>query len=159
MTVAMAGGLRLVSVDFDHPDAVALRTAMVDEVTQVYGGQRDHGSGEGAKGIDPDSVVVTVLGYLDDEPVAHGLVRRLGDDLEIKRMYVAPTARGHGAASALLLELEKHCLAQGAPRIVLHTGDRQSAAIRTYRGHGYTPIPIYPPYVGMPASLCFEKVL
>lgn len=155
----MNGPLRFEDVPFDHPDAVALRTAMVDEVTQVYGGQRDHGSGEGAKGIDPDAVVVTVVGYLDGEPVTQGLVRRLADDLEIKRMYVAPAARGHGAASALLLELEKHCRAEGASRIVLHTGERQTAAIRTYQRHGYTPIPIYPPYVGMPASLCFEKVL
>lgn len=155
----MTRALRLESVGFDHPDAVALRTAMVVEVTQVYGGQRDYGSGEGAKGIDPDSVVATVVGYLDDEPVAQGLVRRLGDDLEIKRMYVAPAARGTGAASSLLVELERCCRSEGAPRIVLHTGERQSAAIRTYERHGYTPIPIYPPYVGMPASLCFEKVL
>ncbi len=132
---------------------------MVEEVTQVYGGQRDHGSDEGAKGIEPSSVLVTVVGRLDGEPVAQGLVRHLGEDLEIKRMYVAPAARGRGVASALLLELEEHCRAQGAPRIVLHTGERQAAAIRTYRAHGYTPIPIYPPYVGMPASLCFEKVL
>lgn len=151
--------LRLETVDFDHPDAVVLRAAMVDEVTQVYGGQRDHGSGEGATGIDPNSVVATVVGYLDDEPVAQGLLRRLGDDLEIKRMFVTPAARGTGAASALLLELEKHGRAEGVPRIVLHTGERQSAAIRTYERHGYTPIPIYPPYVGMPASLCFEKIL
>lgn len=155
----MTQELRLESVDYDHLDAVTLRAAMVDEVTQVYGGQRDHGSGEDATGIDPHEVVVTVVGYLGDIAVAQGLVRRLGDDLEIKRMYVAPTARGHGAASALLLKLEKHCRAQEATRIVLHTGERQAAAIRTYERHGYTPIPIYPPYVGMPASLCFEKVL
>ena len=155
----MTDALRLEAVPFADPDAVALRTAMVQEVTQVYGGQRDHGSDEGAKGIDPDAVVVTVVGHLDGLPVAQGLVRRLGDDLEIKRMYVAPAARGRGAASALLLELERHCRAEGASRIVLHTGERQTSAIRTYERHGYTPIPVDPPYVGMPASLCFEKVL
>ncbi len=155
----MSGTLRVERVPFEHPDAVALRSEMVDEVTQVYGGQRDYGSGEGAKGIEPESVVATVVGYLDDVPVAQGLVRRLGEDLEIKRMYVAPTARGTGAASVLLLALEDECRTLGAARIVLHTGDRQAAAIRTYARHGYSPIPIYEPYVGMPASLCFAKVL
>ena len=155
----MTSALRLDRVPYDHPDAVSLREAMVAEVTSVYGSQRDDASGQDSKGITPESVVVTLVGYLDGVPVAQGLVRRLGDDLEIKRMYVDPAARGLGAASVLLLALEDECRALGVPRIVLHTGDRQLAAIRTYEGPGYTPIPIYEPYVGMPASLCFEKVL
>ena len=84
---------------FDHPDAVALRGAMVSEVTQAYGSQRD-GAGTGdARGIEPSSVVLTLVGHDDaDVPVAHALLRWLGDDLEIKRRYVAPDARGLGAA-------------------------------------------------------------
>lgn len=154
------GGLVVRRVAFDHPDAVALREAMVAEVNGVYGGQRDHGGSSGAAaGIDPAGVLVTVVGYADDRPVAHALLRRLGDDVEIKRMYVAPDARGLGAAHALMEELEDAARSAGAARVVLHTGDRQIAAVRTYQHHGYTPIDVYEPYVGMPASLCFEKVL
>jgi GNAT superfamily N-acetyltransferase len=145
-------------VGFDHADAVALREAMVAEVTTIYGAQRDAG-GSGATGIDPSSVLVTLVGYVDDRPVAHALLRRLGDEVEIKRMFVAPEARGLGAASVMMQALEDTARAAGAARVVLHTGDRQVAAIRTYDRHGYTPIPVYEPYVGMPASLCFEKVL
>lgn len=151
--------LRLERVPYDHPDAVALRDAMVAEVTEVYGSQRDHASDAGAKGITPESVVMTLVGYDGDRPVAHAVLRRLGDDVEIKRMYVSPEARGRGATNALMAALEGEARTLGAPRIVLHTGDRQVAAIRTYERHGYTPIDIYEPYIGMPASLCFEKVL
>ena len=151
--------LRLERVPFDHPDAVALRDAMVAEVTTIYGAQRDAGGGSGATGIDPASVLVTLVGYVDDRPVAHALLRRLGDEVEIKRMFVSPDARGLGAASVMMQALEDAARAVGAARVVLHTGDRQLAAVRTYEHHGYTQIPIYEPYVGMPASLCFEKVL
>lgn len=145
---------------FDDPDAVALRGAMVREVTQAYGSQRDEAGTADARGIEPSSVVLTLVGHdAADVPVAHALLRRLGDDLEIKRMYVAPDARGLGAAELLMVALEDEARALGTHRIVLHTGDRQVAAIRTYERHGYTPIPIYEPYVGMPSSLCFEKVL
>ena len=150
--------LRLERVAFDHPDAVALRDAMVAEVTTIYGAQRD-ASAAGATGIDPADVLVTLVGYVGERPVAHALLRRLGDEVEIKRMFVAPEARGLGAASAMMHALEDAARAVGAARVVLHTGDRQLAAVRTYQRHGYTPIPVYEPYVGMPASLCFEKVL
>jgi GNAT superfamily N-acetyltransferase len=151
--------LRLERVAFDHPDAVALREAMVAEVTTIYGAQRDAGGGSAAAGIDPASVLVTLVGYVGDRPVAHALLRRLGDEVEIKRMFVAPEARGLGAATDLMQALEDDARAAGAARIVLHTGDRQVAAVRAYQRHGYTPIPVYEPYVGMPASLCFEKIL
>ncbi len=132
---------------------------MVAEVTAVYGAQRDRGSSGAPTGVVASSVVATIVGYLADRPVAHALLRRLGDDLEIKRMFVAPDARGLGAADQLMTTLEGEARRLGAARLVLHTGDRQVAAVRTYERHGFTPIEIYEPYVGMPSSLCFEKVL
>jgi len=151
--------VRLERVAFDHPDAVALREAMVAEVAGIYGGQRDRGANGMPTGVDPADVLVTLVGYAAGRPVAHALLRRLGDEIEIKRMFVSPAARGLGAADALMAALEDEARAVGAARIILHTGDRQVAAVRAYRRHGYTPIDVYEPYVGMPASLCFEKVL
>lgn len=153
------GGIAIEHVPYDHPDAVALREQMVAEVKTIYGEQRDAGSSGMPTGVVANTVVLTLVGYAGERPLAHALLRRLGDDLEIKRMFVAPEARGLGAANALMTALEDGARALGATRLILHTGDRQVAAIRTYTRHGYTPIPIYEPYVGMPASLCFEKVL
>lgn len=155
----MTGGLRLERVPYEHPDAVTLRDEMVAEVSGLYGAQRDHDATSPATGIEPGSVVLTVVGYLDERPVAHVLVRRLRDDLEIKRMYVSPDARGLRAADALMAEIEDAARAVDARRLVLHTGERQLAAIRAYQRQGFTPIAVYEPYVGMPESLCFEKVL
>lgn len=156
----MTGAVRLDRVPFDHPDAVALRDAMVAEVSGIYDGQqRDRGSSGMPTGVDPATVLVTLVGYRGDQPVAHALLRRLGDEIEIKRMYVSPDARGLGAADALMTALEDEATSAGATRLVLHTGDQQVAAVRTYQRHGFVPIPVYEPYVGMPASLCFEKVL
>jgi ribosomal protein S18 acetylase RimI-like enzyme len=41
---------------------------------------------------------------------------------------------------------------------VIHTGDRQLAALRFYDRHGYTPIGVFPPYEAVTYSRCFEKV-
>lgn len=155
----MTDGLRLERVPYDHPDAVALRAEMVAEVSGLYGAQRDHDGSSASAGIDPQSVVLAVVGYLGVRPVAHVLLRRLGADLEIKRMYVSPDARGRRAADALLAAIDDAARSLGAPRLVLHTGERQLAAIRTYQRQGFTPIPVYEPYVDMPESLCFEKRL
>lgn len=151
--------IRLERVDFDEPDAISLREAMVAEVSAVYGSNRDYSNDDDGLGIDPQSVVLTLVGYDGEAPVAQAVLRRLGDDLEIKRMYVVPESRGAGASRAMLVELEAEARALSAARVILHTGSRQVAAIRAYERHGYTPIEIYEPYVGMPESLCFEKLL
>ena len=151
--------MKLDRVNFDSPEAVALREAMVAEVSAVYGSNRDYATGEGSKGIDPETVALTLVGYQDDKPVCQAVLRRLGDDLEIKRMYVVPEFRGMGASGAMLMELEAEARARSATRVILHTGERQRAAIASYERNGYSRIEIYGPYVGMPESLCFEKVL
>ena len=151
--------LRVVRVPFDHPDAVALRAAMISEVAELYADLRDDVGESGANSIDPQSVTATLVGYVADRGVSHALLRRRGDDLEIKRMYVAPELRGRGAADTLMAALLRESRILGASRIVLHTGERQIAAVRLYERLGFTPIPVYEPYLGVPGSLCFEKVL
>ncbi len=81
------------------------------------------------------------------------------DGLELKRMYVVPTSRGTGAASRLLDAAEALARELRAPRIYLETGTGQPEAIRFYERSGYTGIPLYPPYVGSPLSVSYEKVI
>ncbi len=150
---------RLVHVSWSHPDAVALRDAMTSEVSAKYAEDRAAANRDGSMVIDPDSIVMTGLLYEGEKPIAHVALRRLGEDYEIKRMYIPPSHRGRGLAGFLLHEAEEAAREDGAHRVILHTGTRQEPAIALYRRHGYTEIPIYPPYVGLPHSLCFEKVL
>ena len=151
--------MMLIRVAWDHPDAVALRDAMVAEVASLYSEERAAANRDGSMGVDPESVFATVLVYAGETPVAHAALRRLDGELEMKRMYVPPSHRGSGLAACLLLEMERLAREDGAKRLILHTGTRQEAAIALYKRHGYIEIEVYPPYVGVPDSLCFQKIL
>jgi putative acetyltransferase len=85
----------------------------------------------------------------------------LGSDgeAELKRMFVAPEARGAGVATALLTTLEATAAELGVTRLVLETGPRQPDAIALYEKHGYARIPNFGPYINDPLSLCFGKDL
>ncbi|OWP23699.1 hypothetical protein CBF90_01250 [Microbacterium sp. AISO3] len=114
--------------------------------------------------LDPTTIVATVL--VTDaagEAIGHGALRDLEHDgirdLEIKRVYVRPRARGLGASRALLAELERIARDRGAARVILQTGDRQHDAVVLYERLGYTPIPIYAPYTEYAFSRCFAKTL
>jgi GNAT superfamily N-acetyltransferase len=89
-----------------------------------------------------------LLGLLDTEPVAMGGWRRRPDVValgrsvaaEIKRMYVAPAARGRGLARAVLAALEESARSAGADVMVLETGMKQPEAIALYESSGYVPV-------------------
>ena len=81
------------------------------------------------------------------------------DGLELKRMYVVPTARGTGAANLLLRAAEQLARDLGAPQIYLETGDAQPEAIRFYERNGYSEIPLYPPYSESTRSISYAKRL
>lgn len=56
---------------------------------------------------------------------------------EIKRMWVAPEARGRGLGRRLLAELERECARLGYARVVLDTNATLDEAIAMYRSAGY----------------------
>lgn len=146
-------------VPFDHPDAEALRSEHVAYGNQLYASDPSSVHRSGSEGIEPASVVATVVAYDDDGPVGHACLRELDGELEIKRMYVVPSRRGQGIADELLAAMEQAARDEGARRVIIHTGDQQHAALKFYDRHGYTPIPVYPPYEEVTYSLCFEKLL
>lgn len=155
--------MKLVTVPFDHPDAVALRAAQQAYGDELYASDPSSEHRFSSEVLDPASVLLTVVAYDGDRPVGHACLRRLSGDmageLEIKRMYVEPDARGRGIADALLAAMERRAQDEGAARVVIHTGDRQLAALRFYERHGYTPIDVFPPYEAVAYSRCFERLL
>lgn len=83
-----------------------------------------------------------------------------GGTAELKRMYMAPAARGTGLGRRLVAALETEARTLGVRRLLLETGIRQAAAIALYRACGFESIPLYGEYVHSPAtSLCFGKDL
>ncbi len=152
----------LVRVEWNDPRAVALREAMDVEIGARYADPGATAVDEQvalALVVDPAEIAATLL-VLDGDavPIAHGALRMLRGDWEIKRVIVASAYRGRGVGRALMTELERIAVVGGASRLILQTRDRQPEAVALYERLGYTPIPIYEPYVeAIPFSLCFEK--
>ncbi len=99
--------------------------------------------------------------YQEGNPVGCGAVRLIDPETaELKRMYVAPAARGRGLGRRLVAALETEARALGVRRLVLETGIRQSAALALYCSTGFQPIPLYGEYLRSPeTSICLGKVL
>jgi putative acetyltransferase len=101
-----------------------------------------------------------LVAYLGSDPVGCGAIRRIEDGVgEIKRMFVRPTARGHGVGAALLYAIEQTARQLGIHRLVLETGERQQEALSLYRRAGFTLIPCFGEYVDSPLSICMGKNL
>ena len=78
------------------------------------------------------------LALLDGAPVGCGMFHSLAPDTaEIKRVYVAPEARGSGAGRALMVALMEACRAQGFARILMDTGRPLVAAQALYLSLGF----------------------
>lgn len=85
-----------------------------------------------------------LVGYLGSDPVACGGLKRLEPHVaEIKRMYVAPSARSRGVARGLLVTLEDAARELGYTVVRLDTGHAQPHARTLYASAGYRTIPDY----------------
>jgi DNA-binding MarR family transcriptional regulator/GNAT superfamily N-acetyltransferase len=99
-------------------------------------------------------LVATLLG----EPVGcGGLKLRPDQPADVKRMWVAPSARGLGLGRRMLTELEARAAGSGRDRIRLETNGALTEAIAMYRSSGYRDVAAFndEPY----AELWFEKRL
>ena len=72
-----------------------------------------------------------------------GLKRLDGDSCEMKRMFVAPVARGGGVGRALADEVLTRARAAGYRQVFLDTSVRQTEAITLYRTLGFEEVPAY----------------
>ncbi len=84
---------------------------------------------------------VFCVAALRGEPIGCGALRFRGDEPpEVKRMWVAPAARGLGVGRRLLTELEARAAAGGARTIRLETNGSLTEAIALYRSAGYQEV-------------------
>jgi putative acetyltransferase len=66
-----------------------------------------------------------------------GIERVDTDAMELRRMYVAPSARRAGIARQMLQCAEAECRRRGVLRLELSTSELQSSALALYRAEGY----------------------
>lgn len=101
-----------------------------------------------------------LIAFRAGQPVGCGAVRRIETDTgEVKRMYVVPQQRGHGAGRAILNAIEAEARALGLSRLVLETGVRQIEAQSLYQRAGFSRIDPFGEYVHSPLSICMAKTL
>src|SRR6266487_888710 len=152
--------ITIAPTDLTSPVSRALIASLKEELAGVY-------SEPGATHfrLDPDEVGdgrgAFLVIYQDGTPVGCGALRLLEPGTaELKRMYVAPAARGAGLGRRLLLALEAEARALRVRRLVLETGVRQAAALALYRSNGFQPIPLYGEYcLSAETSICLGKTL
>jgi len=88
-----------------------------------------------------------------------GALRRHAGAGEVKRMFVAPGARGTGLGGAILLEIEKLARAERLPKLVLETGSNFDAAKRVYARAGFVTCDAVLDYPASPWNAFYEKTL
>src|SRR5687768_10491128 len=77
--------------------------------------------------VDENDALVGMFGY-----------ERIGSDVaELRRMYLAASARGRGLADQMLRHAEAWCYAGGYRTMMLSTSEVQRAALAFYRKRGY----------------------
>ncbi|MBV8991149.1 MAG: winged helix-turn-helix transcriptional regulator [Solirubrobacterales bacterium] len=98
------------------------------------------------------------VAYLHGEPIGCGAVKHHADmPSEIKRMWIAPQARGLGLGRRLLEKLEECALAGGARMARIETSAVLTEALALYRSAGWVEVP---PFNDEPfADHWFEKEL
>ena len=129
-------------VDPEHPDATYCLSEYVAELNR-----------RSARGFDP-SVGATALphevrppagqffvAYLQGQPIGCGAVKHHADaPAEIKRMWIAPQARGLGIGRRLLETLEACALANGAAVGHMETSAVLTEALALYRSAGWVEV-------------------
>jgi DNA-binding MarR family transcriptional regulator len=99
-----------------------------------------------------------LVARLRSEPMGCGALKLHGSEpAEIKRMWVAPSARGLGLGRRILMELERHARAHGASVAHLETNRALNEAIALYRFAGYVEVARFNDEPD--ADHWFEKVL
>jgi len=157
-------GLTVEQVPFLDPRVQRLVEEVQAHYVVIYGGPDD-------SPVDPQQFAppagLFLLGTEAGVPVAMGgwrlrpdLDRRLGGrTAEVKRMYVASSARRRGYAALVLGELERTAATAGVEQLVLETGTMQPEAIALYGARGYTPTVRFGHYAASQTSRYFGKNL
>ena len=138
-----AAGVAIVAVDPEHPDAQHCLAQYVAELNR-----------RSERGFDP-SVGATALphevrppageffvAYLHGDAIGCGAVKyHPGAPTEIKRMWIAPEARGLGLGRRLLEHLEGCAQASGARVAHIETSAVLGEALALYRSAGWVEVP------------------
>ena len=144
---------------YGAPAVQALTAALEAELLGRYAGVAGSGPEPTPGAFEPPDGLFLLVRESEEAVACGGLCRYDEATAELRRMYVAPSARGRGVARTLLAALEDEARALGYAFLRLETGDRQPEAIGLYASSGYRPIPRFGPFADDERSVCLEKRL
>src|ERR1700689_695389 len=159
MALDVTDQVQVTVCDPRHPDARHCLRGYFGELSDRFDGGFDP-----ARSISAEDRELTppaglfLVATLHTEPVGGGALKFPREaPAEIKRMWVAPAARGLGLGRRLLTELEAHAAAHGVRVLRLETNGTLAEAISLYRTSGYQEVAAFntEPY----AHHWFEKAL
>lgn len=154
-----ASSVTVEPADPEHADARWCLTQYFRELGRRFDAGFDPGRSIPADAADlrPPAGLLLVA-RLHGEAVGCGALKLHGGaPAEIKRMWIAPGARGLGLGRRMLDELERRAVRAGAPAVQLETNRALVEAIALYRGSGYAEVA---PFNAEPyADHWFEKRL
>lgn len=140
-----AATVTLDTVDPDHPDARHCLRSYFTELQARF----DTGF-DPARSLLPDAGELRpphglfLLARLHAEPIGcAGLKLPSGAPAEIKRMWVAPHARGLGLGRRFLADLEARAVQHGREALRLDTNKALGAAIGLYHSYGFQEVPAF----------------
>jgi GNAT superfamily N-acetyltransferase len=142
LTAAM---VEIVDADPEHPDARFCIRSYFAELERRSGAPFDPLAGSTAEPGElrpPNGEMV--VAYLRSEPVGCGALKHTAPETtDVKRMWLAESARGLGLGRRLLHELEARAARAGAGTVRLETSDLLHEAIALYRSAGYEEVPAF----------------
>ena len=155
----VAASVQITSVDPEDPDAQYCLAEYVAELNRRSTRRFDPSIGATAlpHEVRPPAGQF-VVAYLHGERIGCGAVKHHADAPdEIKRMWIAPEARGLGLGRRLLETLEACARASGARVAHIETSALLTEALSLYRSTGWVDVP---PFNDEPfADHWFEKAL
>jgi DNA-binding MarR family transcriptional regulator len=142
LTAAM---VEIAAVDPEHADARQCLRSYFAELERRSGAPFDPLVGSTAEPAElrPPKGEMLVA-YLREEPVGCGALKHFGGGVtDIKRMWLAESARGLGLGRRLLETLEQRAARSGARTVRLETSDLLVEAVALYRSAGYREVPAF----------------
>jgi ribosomal protein S18 acetylase RimI-like enzyme len=87
------------------------------------------------------------------------VLRHNGEEFEIAKMAVAPSARGRGYGDRLMETAIRFATEAGGKRIIIVSNTMLEAAIRLYQKHGFVRVPLAPDERYERANIRMEREL
>jgi GNAT superfamily N-acetyltransferase len=129
-----------ITITITDPDATACIAAYFAELDARFPGGFDPGPpADPASYRAPNGLFL--IARAAQAPI--GCVALSIPDYEVKRLWVAPSARGHGLGPRLMTAIEDHARSLALPQLRLDTSRHLPGAVAMYRRLGWTETPRY----------------